>query len=743
MPIVDLDDELSIVAEEEETLERTEVDDSVYSGMKSDMSAMEDMSAMDSGLESRTNSEDERERQQWIIDSILHHQAESPSPANAAPVSESETDDDSLYLDNSDEKKSTPKTKNARKKEKHAPSPTDRDYQHYMDVSGIVDNFGEEEKKEGWRKKVLGKNKKAQDPKESKSKRAFGRNNSDSKSEEDKPIKGPFGRKSTSGSDKSEEAAKPTEPKENWRKKNPFRGKNDKNPTTLGKQEQLASDPYETNLAPLGNIDDVNANEDTNKNEGWMAKVSFLGKNKAEEQPRNDDFEEHYAANLAPKANDDFEEHYAAELAPLGAVQDVEANNFEDDNKLDAPQESSWSSRMMTSLIGNITDTKPEPVDEMAEPKESLDDEKSTTSSIGLTESIALADDIVAAFATTDIKVEETEEHDEEKGMVPEELEDYVTDEETKVEIVEETEGKFIGSAENDANEEASDDMVVAWVGNNDQTEANAGSGDKTEAKKTWKSKVKSVRKNSTNKLSTLRKSSKSKLSKKSFTQDKMKAMEATADDNKTVESKRTVNSNSSLESDKTTGGFMGGLSHQRKKTVGIVMLCIVFTAIIIGSVVGSMKRVGSDDTPTEVPPEQVEYLYKLLYPISGDALTVEDPESPLVKSFVWVADDSTVRPDDTDDEIILRYCSAVVYYSLGGESWTKQNNFLSHDDLCKWNDADTSGIICSGSQIHELKLGTYETSAIWNVLQMMLAHVPCFFTHSGQQLVWQDSQRD
>ena len=121
MPIVDLDDELSVVGEEkeEDALESpmdafSDVDHSLYSGMKSDASAMEEMST----AESQDGGE-----QQWIIDSIMNHKKDdSPEGMN---VSGSETDDSSLYLtemDNLEEsvrnpesKQVTPKTKNQKK----------------------------------------------------------------------------------------------------------------------------------------------------------------------------------------------------------------------------------------------------------------------------------------------------------------------------------------------------------------------------------------------------------------------------------------------------------------------------------------------------------------------------------------------------------------------------------------------------------------------------------------------------
>jgi hypothetical protein len=263
----------------------------------------------------------------------------------------------------------------------------------------------------------------------------------------------------------------------------------------------------------------------------------------------------------------------------------------------------------------------------------------------------------------------------------------------TEEDDIDETEGTFVGTTPVEGMNDNGDS------GPYEQTEVSEGSDDK---KKTWKAKVKSVRKKSSSKLSSIRKSGKSKLSQKSFTQDKMKQMEAAGDD-KTVETGGTAKSKDSVDDHR----IFGGMSDRRKKIIGIVILCILLVCVIIGIVIGT--RNASSDTPTkiEVPVERVEYLYKLLFPISGNDLEVEDPDDPLVKAFIWTAEDSMMR-SDSDDEIILRYVAAAVYFSMGGENWLNQNNFLSHDDLCTWNDAGISGIICSDNEITELKLGKY-----------------------------------
>ena len=363
MPVVDLDDELSIVDEGVEDMLQDKMEDANSIGAKSEISAMTgDLSPMQSP---GANSEDERE-QQWIIDSILQHKGDSsPTPGKG-----SETDDSSLYLQDMDAspkeaKQSTPKTKN-KKEAKKAPSPSDMDYHNYMDVSGILDNFEEEEDQGGWRDKVASslKNKKPLDK--------------------------------TKKSAKTEEVSKSTsttQPKEGWRNKNLFRGSKaaKKTPSQEKAREQtLASDPHETNLAPLGNVDHVDSKKDGKQSEGWMPKMSFLGNSKAQKETSEvDDFEEHYASNMAPRGNeDDLEANLDAITTPA---------------KEETPEvQDSWSSKV-TSFISTVTESKPEP-----EVTDKADDQ-------GLAETTDLTTDLVSSIESDTKTMIENEVIDEEK----------------------------------------------------------------------------------------------------------------------------------------------------------------------------------------------------------------------------------------------------------------------------------------------------------------------------------------
>jgi hypothetical protein len=102
------------------------------------------------------------------------------------------------------------------------------------------------------------------------------------------------------------------------------------------------------------------------------------------------------------------------------------------------------------------------------------------------------------------------------------------------------------------------------------------------------------------------------------------------------------------------------------------------------------------------------------------------DRNSPQYKAARWIANQDAERldiPETSEDpyRFIQRYAVAVLYYSLGGDNWTSQLNFLSDDHECSWNDeiADENnelyavGVSC-GPKLH---------------IESLLARKSCHFT--------------
>lgn len=112
-----------------------------------------------------------------------------------------------------------------------------------------------------------------------------------------------------------------------------------------------------------------------------------------------------------------------------------------------------------------------------------------------------------------------------------------------------------------------------------------------------------------------------------------------------------------------------------------------------------------------EAPPDvsAIDVFRRILVSLSGDSL--DDESSPQFKALTWV---SNTDPANTSvgitpiETIKTRYVAAVIYYALGGESWTNQYNFLSEGDVCTWNQ-NSAGISCnSGGSIITLRLCKY-----------------------------------
>jgi hypothetical protein len=99
----------------------------------------------------------------------------------------------------------------------------------------------------------------------------------------------------------------------------------------------------------------------------------------------------------------------------------------------------------------------------------------------------------------------------------------------------------------------------------------------------------------------------------------------------------------------------------------------------------------------TSPPVDTSEPFRKILDSLSGESL--DDETSPQSKALNWIANDDPAKMSaQLDDHEIIkqRYVAAVLYFALGGDSWTESNNFLSEDEICSWNTNQFSGIICS-----------------------------------------------
>ena len=72
--------------------------------------------------------------------------------------------------------------------------------------------------------------------------------------------------------------------------------------------------------------------------------------------------------------------------------------------------------------------------------------------------------------------------------------------------------------------------------------------------------------------------------------------------------------------------------------------------------------------------------------------LSLDDSLSPQFKAYAWLVGKD--RPLDgleslTDIQLLQRYGMATLYFSLAGHGWTDQENWLTTEDVCKWENVE------------------------------------------------------
>lgn len=129
--------------------------------------------------------------------------------------------------------------------------------------------------------------------------------------------------------------------------------------------------------------------------------------------------------------------------------------------------------------------------------------------------------------------------------------------------------------------------------------------------------------------------------------------------------------------------------------------------AVIIGVVVFLSVLLGRDDpasdsaslrqptaTPSSSPTQTLEgYLLSLF--ASDTVQNIAKPSSPQAKAYEWIAEDMTLLLPDhySADRILQRYAMATFFYSTGGDSWTRNDNWLDHTTHeCAWYSSGSFG---------------------------------------------------
>lgn len=121
---------------------------------------------------------------------------------------------------------------------------------------------------------------------------------------------------------------------------------------------------------------------------------------------------------------------------------------------------------------------------------------------------------------------------------------------------------------------------------------------------------------------------------------------------------------------------------HNRMLYMGMGLIALALVAIVIGVTVGMVNRRSEPVGP--ISQEFIE-LQQLIASVSFDGgAALEDEESPQYRALLWLANNANLQ-DYPEGKRIQRYVLAVLYYSMNGDDWVKNDGWLSDEDECSW----------------------------------------------------------
>jgi hypothetical protein len=136
---------------------------------------------------------------------------------------------------------------------------------------------------------------------------------------------------------------------------------------------------------------------------------------------------------------------------------------------------------------------------------------------------------------------------------------------------------------------------------------------------------------------------------------------------------------------------------------VGAILALIATLAVIIVVVVLVVGKTPTDtpiNTPTNAP-SSLMGMIAAASPDQGDAL--QDPSTPQYKAFAWLEDNPNLGTY-SDQQILRRYALAVLFYSTGGDTWDKNDGWLSNLNECDWYQSGALDV-CKDGALKELNL--------------------------------------
>ncbi len=127
------------------------------------------------------------------------------------------------------------------------------------------------------------------------------------------------------------------------------------------------------------------------------------------------------------------------------------------------------------------------------------------------------------------------------------------------------------------------------------------------------------------------------------------------------------------------------------------VVLSVVGVAVTVGVVLGVSIASGpsSMDKPLFAQDHKFWKMGQLIESATGKGIYVEG--SSKYQALAWLADKDPKHLDETShiEEVLQRFVLADLYFSTSGDEWAADYHWLSHKNVCDWNDK-THGVFCN-----------------------------------------------
>lgn len=104
----------------------------------------------------------------------------------------------------------------------------------------------------------------------------------------------------------------------------------------------------------------------------------------------------------------------------------------------------------------------------------------------------------------------------------------------------------------------------------------------------------------------------------------------------------------------------------------------------------------GNEVFPTTAPSisDPFRFVSTLINERSPDSLKhFRNPESPQNQAFLWLISDLPNTMETSDERVLQRWTLAVLFYSLGGNGWTRDDGWLTEPDVCDWFTSSTDEV--------------------------------------------------